>query len=390
VIARGTRAFRRTNLALFSAGFATFACLYSVQPLLPLFSRAFGRAPAVSSLALSASTAALALALPLASAVADRFGRKPVMAGSLLGCGVLTAFGALAPGFAWLVALRALLGLAMAGLPATAMAYLGEEMAPDAIGPAVGLYIGGSAFGGMSGRLLAGAVAELAGWRAAVLAIGATGIGCAWLLWRFLPASVRFERRPARLGHLGAPLRDPVQVRLFAEGFLLMGGFVTLYNYVGYRLEGPPYRLGQAAIGAIFVVYLAGVASSAYAGTVSARIGRRAAIGAGLAVMGSGLAMTLAAPLALVVAGVAVFTAGFFAAHAVASGWVSAEGGAARAQAASLYLVAYYAGSSVVGSLGGVVWQHAGWGGVAALVAALIMLGFLVAAALPGRGSGSG
>ncbi len=40
-IEKGTPLFMRTVLALFSGGFATFALLYCVQPMMPLLSREF-------------------------------------------------------------------------------------------------------------------------------------------------------------------------------------------------------------------------------------------------------------------------------------------------------------------------------------------------------------
>jgi YNFM family putative membrane transporter len=56
--------------------------------------------------------------------------------------------------------MRALAGLTLGGVPAGAMAYLSEEMHAKAIGLAMGLYISGNALGGMSGRLVTGAVTD--------------------------------------------------------------------------------------------------------------------------------------------------------------------------------------------------------------------------------------
>lgn len=62
-IKRGTPQFMRVTLALFSAGLATFALLYCVQPILPVLSQEFGLTPANSSISLSISTAMLAIGL---------------------------------------------------------------------------------------------------------------------------------------------------------------------------------------------------------------------------------------------------------------------------------------------------------------------------------------
>ena len=388
-IARGTRAFRRTNLALFADGLATFALMYSVQPLMPVVSHSLSVAPAVASLALSVTTLALAACMLAASVVADRVGRKQLMVAALLSSSALGIACAAAPGFGGLLALRALMGVTLSGLPAVSMAYVAEEMAPSAAGLAMGLFIGGSAIGGMSGRLLAGMLTAWAGWRAALAAIGALGLLCGLLLWRFLPPSRHFAPRRTRVADLLAAsvayLRDPVMRRLFAQGFLLMGGFVTVYNYTAYRLLAAPYGLEQDRVALIFSVYPVGVVTSALMGNLALRAGRRRVLMGNLAVMLAGLALTLAAPMWAIVLGTAVFTSGFFGAHSVASGWVGFRAKAGRAQASALYLFAYYAGSSLVGTAGGLVWAHGGWPGVAALVAGLLGVAVAAAAGLEGR-----
>ena len=387
MIEPGTAAFWRTSLALFAAGMATFALLYCVQPLMPVFGAAFRIGPASSALALSVTTMPLALAMLLASAVADRFGRVPVMVAALLSSALLCGACALAPGFTALLGLRALMGITLSGLPAVAMAYVSEEMSPRAAGLGMGLYIGGSAIGGMTGRLLAASVAEWAGWRPALAAIAATGLLCGMLLWRFLPPSQHWARRAFQPGAIlrgfTRPLGNAVVVLLAAEGFLLMGAFVTVYNYVGYRLLAPPYALSQSAIGLIFVVYLAGVVSSAAMGQLAIRIGRRRVLTGNILLMLAGLAVSVTSPLWAVILSVAMITAGFFGAHSVASAWVGHTARGFRAQASAFYLLAYYAGSSIVGYGMGFVWSAAAWTGLASALAVLIGAGLIAARLLP-------
>ncbi len=279
------------------------------------------------------------------------------------------------------------MGLSLSGLPAVAMAYVTEEMSPDAAGLGMGLYIGGSAIGGMSGRLLSAMLAQHAGWRAALLGVAVLGVTCGGLLWRFLPASLHFTPRVTRLGSSAAVmirhLNTALLRSLFAEGFLLMGGFVAVYNYVGYRLLAPPYNLTQGSVGLIFSVYLVGVASSAVMGALALRLGRRAVLAGNIVVFLAGALVTLAHPVWAVVLGVGGVTAGFFGAHSVASAWVGFAARDGRAQASALYLLAYYAGSSVAGSALGLVWAFAKWPGVVAGVAALGVTALLVASTLP-------
>lgn len=379
-VRRGTRSFRLTNLALFSAGFSTFALIYCVQPLMPVFSQEFGITPAQSSLALSATTGTLAFAMLVASAVSEIVGRKPVMVVSLLASAVLMMLSAFARNWHDLVLLRALAGITFSGLPAVAMAYVSEEMHAESAGLAMGLYIGGSGLGGLGGRAITGIVADFSSWRIGLFAVGVLGVVCGLVLWRTLPASRHFRRVSPSVKALAASfamhLRDARLRILFLEGFLLLGSFVCVYNYTGYRLMQPPFSLSQVAVSFIFAVYLVGILSSALIGDLGGRLGRGPMLCLSLGLMLLGVLATLSSSLPLIVLGMAVLTGGFFGAHATASSWVGAKAQHAKAQASSLYLFAYYLGSSAIGTLGGVFWSRAGWHGVVGLISLLLLAGF--------------
>jgi YNFM family putative membrane transporter len=387
---RGTRAYWRASIALLFAGYATFSLLYCVQPLLPSFSTAFNVTPAQSSLSLSLTTAALALAVFVAGFVSEGWSRHKLMTLSLTLSALLTIGVSIAPQWHQLLVLRTLEGLALGGVPAVAMAYLAEEVHPDGLGLAMGLYVGGTAIGGMAGRVITGVVADLFSWRVAIGTIGVLGILSMLAFRALLPPSRHFVPRRG-LGfthHRIALLRQftrPGLSLLFLLGFVLMGSFVTLYNYIGYRLLAPPYQLNQTEIGAIFVVYLTGVIASPWSGRMADNFGRARVLTASLLLMVLGLALTMLQPLAAIAAGIACVTFGFFAGHSVASSWVGRLAKDAKGQAAALYLLAYYIGSSVVGSYGGHVWAGFGWNGVAGLVGVLLIIGLVATMRLRGR-----
>jgi MFS transporter, YNFM family, putative membrane transport protein len=380
---RGSAEFRRVNGALFAAGFATFTLLYCVQPLMPSFAAAFSLSPAMSSLSLSLTTLLLAPAMVVTSSLSEVWGRKRVMSLSLLLSAALTLLAAAAPDWPSLLVCRTLLGITLSGMPAVSMAYLSEEVEANVLGYAMGLFIGGSAFGGMVGRVATAGLADLAGWRVAVAGIGVIGLAATLVFWRSLPASRRFRPRPFAVGPLWRSLfghvADRGLPRLFLMGFLLMGSFVAVYNYTGFRLLAPPFALSQAAAGAIFTVYLIGMVGSTWVGALAGRLGQRHLLWATVLLMLAGLALTLSDRLALVVAGVALFTFGFFGGHSLASAWVGRRAQQARAQASALYLFSYYLGSSIAGSLGGLFWQRAGWPGVALMVGTLLVAALTVA-----------
>ena len=368
-------ASRRITLALSLAGFSCFMLLYGTQPLLPQLADTFAIGPGSASLSVTAGTGLMALLLIPLSLLADRFGRTGLMRWGLLGAAGFSLASAWAPEFWLLVLARAGLGLCIAGVPAAAMAHLGEELPVAERARAMGVYIAANALGGMAGRLLAAAVGDWSGsWHWGLSAVSLLGLGVAIAFWRLLPPAAHFEARSLQPRQLFADVRriyaDPGLPWLFSIAFLAMGTLVGLYNYLPFRLGAAPYALTPAAIGSIFLLYAIGSYASAWAGRRIARHGRQRILLAMALLFTAGIAVTLAAPLWLIVAGLAVFTFGFFAVHTVASAWVGHLAGPRRGLVSALYLSSYYLGGRVVGTATGWAWSHAGWPGVSAAMLA--------------------
>jgi MFS transporter, YNFM family, putative membrane transport protein len=383
---RGTPTFRRVNLALFAGAIATYASLYTTQPLLPMLSESFHVTPAMASLTVSSATICLAAAMVVGGPLSDSLGRKAVMTVALVATGVTGVLAAFAPTFGSLLVLRALGGLVLAGLPATAMAYLAEEIDPRYLGVTMGLYISGNSVGGMAGRIVSGIVADVWNWRAAVGAIGLISLACSLLFWRTLPPSRHFKPQPLSPRRLVSSLlqclRDPGLRLLYGTAFLIMGSFVTLFNYISYHLIAEPYHLSHTLLSWIFLLYLVGTFSSTWMGRISDRYGRRQVLWISIGIQLAGALTTLFIPLALKVLGIGIFTFGFFAAHSIASGWVGERAATNKGAASSLYLFFYYLGSSVAGTGGGMLWLNFGWGGVVAFIAVFLALGLVTAGLL--------
>ncbi|OKJ43586.1 MFS transporter [Streptomyces sp. CB01580] len=394
----GRPGYRRMSFALFAAGVATFALLYSTQALLPAVSASLGATAGQASWTVSAATGALALCVLPLSALSERFGRRQMMTASLTVAVLVGLLVPFAPSLGWLVALRAVQGAALAGLPASAMAYLAEEVRPKALVAAIGLFVAGNSIGGMSGRILTGWIAQLWGWRAALGAVGLLAAACAVAFHFMIPKARHFTpgslnpKAVARTvrGHLA----DPLLRRLYAIGALFMTVFGAVYTVIGYRLVAEPFNLPQGVVGSIFLVYLVGTVSSAAAGKLVARLGRRGALYLAVSTTAAGLLFSLADDVALVLLGLVLITAGFFAGHAVASSAVSRTATKGRAQASALYQSAYYLGSSAGGTLGAVAFHAAGWSGTVSLgllavlgVVTVTLYGSRAARRRPGPGS---
>ncbi len=391
-MAPGGPGYRRMSFALFLAGVATFALLYSTQALLPLISDEFGAAASDASWTVSAATGALALFVLPMSALSERFGRRTVMTGSLAVAATVGLLVPFAPSLGALVALRAVQGAALAGLPASAIAYLAEEVRPKALITAIGLFVAGNSVGGMSGRVITGWVAQEWGWRVAVAVIGVVAVSCAVAFRLLLPAPRHFRTGSLRPRVLARTVRthlsNPLLRRLYAIGALFMTVFGAVYTVIGYRLTEAPFGLPQGIVGSVFLVYLVGTVSASTAGRLVARLGRRGALYLAGGTTTAGLLLSLSDTLALVLLGLVLITAGFFAGHAVASSAVSHTAKEGRAQASALYQSAYYIGSSAGSTLGAVAFHAGGWSGTVAM-GLLAVLGVVTVTVMGSRAARS-
>lgn len=366
LMTRQSGAYRKASVALFLAGFATFSLVYCAQALLPNFVQAFGVTPAQSALSLSLTTACLAVSIFVLSAVSSELDRRKVMFVSMGGASFLSVLLAFIPSWPTLLAVRALEGFVLGGVPAVAMAYLAEETEPRDLGRAMGLYVAGTAFGGMAGRLGIGALTDLAGWRTA---LGLIGLVCLLATVGFrllLPAPQRLPVR-RRQG-----LKDDVQAWkthlassqlrwLFLTGFLNQGVYVAVFNSLGFHLMQAPFHFTQAQVGLVFVVNLCGMVTSTVAGRLADRHGRSRLLVVGSLISLSGLALVLVPRTPILMLGLVAINVGFFVSHTVASGWVGALAARNKGHATSLYLLTYYFGSAVIGLLGGLAWSAGGW-----------------------------
>ncbi|CAM3894079.1 MFS transporter [Roseateles saccharophilus] len=361
---QGSREYRLILAALTCAGIATFAQLYSPQGVLPRIAENLGVRPDQAALLISAATIGLALGVLPWSWLADRMGRVRAMKTSLV-VATLCGFAVTAwPGFEGILVLRALEGFALGGLPAAAIAYLNEEVHPSQAGMAAAIYVSGTTVGGLSGRVLSVPVADAFGWRVAILVVTALGALATLAFMLSIPKARGFK--PDAQTRL--PLIDAIRLNLrpdmlvlFAQGFLLMGGLVAIYNYMTFHLEAPPFSLRPTTISLLLFSYLAGTFSASWAGGRVRRHGRLKVLCSSIAIMLGGAALMLGTLTAAFVLGLVLFTAGFFAAHAIAAGWVGQRATGGRSQAASLYNLFYYAGSSFFGWFCGLVFVSLGW-----------------------------
>jgi YNFM family putative membrane transporter len=378
---RGERPYTRIVVALFAAGFATFTQVFDAQAVLPALRAELGLPAATAALTVSATTIGLALAvLPWAS-VADRIGRTRAMKISLLSATALAFLVPLMPSFETVLLARGLVGIALGAVPAVAVAYLAEELHVSWVSVAAGTYVAGNTIGGIAGRLIAGPISEVAGWRTGLLVVTVVGAVAAAVFCLLVPEPRGFDRPSADVVRLRTrilfQLRDPTMLSLYAQGFLLMGAFAAVYNYLGFRLAAPPFLVPTALVSLLFLAYLAGTVSSRYSGALITRIGALPVILGGIAVMVAGVGLLFSDSLPVVIVGLVVFTVGCFTAHPAASGLSGRSAQLGRAQATALYQLSWLTGTALFGWAVGLVYDRAGW---AVMLWVVIGMGVVAAA----------
>ncbi|WP_419307949.1 MFS transporter [Chromohalobacter israelensis] len=379
-----TRAWWRATLALCLGSFTVFINLYVAQPLLPAIRESFEVSTLAAGSAMSVSMLTLALSLLFYGPLSDAIGRAAIMRVTLVLASVCTLVMAFAPNFASLIALRALQGFLLGGLPAVAIAWMGDEFDKPALLLAVGLYISGNTLGGIGGRVIGGAVAEHWNWHASFMAIACLSLVCTSIFWRALPPARQFRPSPLRVGRavrdMGGHLRDPRLIAAYLIGGFNFFIFINQYSYVTFRLSEAPFSLTSQWLGLIFLTYLGGTLGSALSGRVAQRLSQPVCMMLGITTLMLGSLVTLIPSLIAIIAGLTVNAVGFFLAHSMASSWVGRHAQRARGSASSLYLVFYYLGASLGGLYLEPFWARWQWGGVVA-ASWLVLAGTLSVAA---------
>ena len=355
-----------------AAGLCTFVNLYATQSLLPTLADAFHDSLAHTGLTVTATLVAVALVAPFVGSISDALGRRRLIVAASALLAIPTLLAAAAPSLALLIACRFAQGLLLPFIFAVTVAYIAEEC-PGADGVrATAAYSVGAIVGGFAGRFTAGWAAALFDWRTAFLVLGAVTLACAAGIAAWLPPEQRFTpvRGGWRAGLEGfrAQFGNHQVLATCVVGFAVLFSIVATFTYAGFLLAAPPYGLGPAQLGSIFVVYLFGAAATPLGARLTIRLGRVRTMFVAGALVAAGLLLTLAPPLPFIVAGTALVAVGIFTEQALSIGFVALAARRARSTAVGLYVTCYYAG----GSLGGVgpawIWAHLGWPGCVALV----------------------
>ncbi len=382
-IEKGTGEYWRAIVMLFLGSVAAFGAEYCLQPIIPVLAKEFDLMPATASLAMSFGTAGMAMAMIGIASFATRLERKKTMTIALGVAAILAIAIAVSASFELILVLRLCQGILLAGFPALAIAYINEEFDPKIIGLVVGIYVSANSLGGLSGRLLISTLTDFFSWRVGVGVAGTMYLLIAIAFWFGLPNStkkmVKQDGSEEILDGFKKVLKNKEVMSIYAIAFAIMGSFICIYNYISYVFIAPPYNLSQTVVGMIFMMYLLGAVSSTVMGGLSDRYGSGKILCLGCLLMLLGTIVTIAASLVLKIIGLALFTFGFFGSHSTACGWAGKIAKGDKARVSSMYMLFYYIGASVIGTVGGMFLSAYGWNGIVLFVV-MIMIGALVLA----------
>ncbi|QAS52031.1 MFS transporter [Halobacillus litoralis] len=370
--------FWRVTIALMLASLSVFSTLYVFQPLLPVFTSQLNISATEASFLMSACVLAMVAGLFVLGFVADRYGRSLVMKGSLIVTALSLLVIPFTPSFEWMVTFRVIQGFFLAGIPAAAMGYLGEEMAHKHLGLAMTLYISSNALGGMGGRIVGGYMTDFFDWRITLWSFAGFSLIATFSFMFMLPEERFFRETDQRivedLQGMLVHLKNAHMLVLFLLGVLLQIVFTAIWTYVPFYLQEEPFTWSLKWIALTYSAYIFGVLAPPIAGRFSDAFGLKKVMFTGVILLIIGVMLTSISSGILVLSGLSLICMGFFVAHSMAAALVSKSATHHRSGASGFYLISYYIGVAIGSTAVGTLWEQFQWNGVISVTFLLIIL----------------
>ncbi|WP_147625532.1 MFS transporter [Gabonibacter massiliensis] len=371
------------SVCVFLSGFSCFAQLYYFQPLLPDLAKEFSLTASHSSLTISFSTLGMVIGLFTAMFIADRIPRKQLISWALLSSSIFSVISSFSTSFIFLVLLSAAKGFLLSGATSVSLAYISEEVLPQNKGKITGLYIAGNALGGMAGRVISSYISEEYSWRIASVSIGILCAFFALLFLFFSPMSTNFIPKKENFKSLITENIKFITVKelvpFYIIGSLMLGIFVSLYNYLGFYLVKEPFNFSPNLIHYIYLMYLFGIFGSVATAKLTYYFNPVQVLKTTILISIPGIGLMYITDFWIVTLGLAILTFDFFVIHVICNRIVSEYNVMKRSVTISIYLLAYYLGSSFWGSATGIVLDKWGWQYFLAGLIVLLLILYLFA-----------
>ncbi|WKX71662.1 MFS transporter [Streptomyces sp. XD-27] len=374
-----------TVVALCTA--VTAANIYLAAPLLDLIARDFGVGPSAAGWIASIAQVGYAAGLLLFAPLGDTADRRRLVGVLSVVAGVGLVGAGLAPGLPALAA-AVLVACAATVVPQLLVPLVAERAPADRRGRHVGAIVAGLFTGIVAARVLGGLAGQAYGWRAVFL--GAAGLTA--LVGVLTAVLLPGENRPRGAA---SPLRGIARVpRVLADSPELRraclrqggmyGAWSALWTALVLLLTGPEYGFSTGTAGLFGLFGLTASLVAPLSGSLVDRFGAARVVGSAYT------AAAVAVPLfwlgerqlwALCAAAVLIH-AGLVAGQ-VANQTRALTATNRPATANTAYVVAAFLFGAAASALAAPAYEHMGWGGVCAVAAAWLLVGWAAAAHRP-------
>ncbi|WP_084523989.1 MFS transporter [Nocardia inohanensis] len=377
---------RLTVLVFAVTAGSSAACLYYLQPLLPQVASELGVSTATAALLVSAAQIGYLSGLALLVPLGDFLERRRMVPALLAVSVAALAVSAAAPNLPLLLGAVFVTGVS-ASAAQIVVPWSAALAAPEHRGQIVGTVMSGLLLGILLSRVLSGAVAELGGWRAVLVAAAGIQSLMSVSVYLLVPATGRAatgERYPEVLASILTLIRTHAVLRQrMLLGFFLMASFSGVWTALAFLLSGEhgsSYDLSEFTIGLFGLAGVAGALGAPVVGKLADRGQLRAVTWGALAtvllgwvLLAAGAHQVLVLILALV-----VFDFGIQATHLTNQSAIYALDPAARSRLTTAYMVTYFLGGVAGSVTAGAAYQAGGWGlvcgiGCAAMLVATVL-----------------
>ena len=364
----------RLQAIVFALVSASFTHIYITQPVLPLLQREFATDLVTISLTVAAVIFGIALANLPFGALVDRMSIHPIIAagGTVVALGGLIC--ALTSDLRVFIAARFLQGLFIPALTTCLAAYLAKTLPAERLNVVMGTYVSATVLGGLGGRLLGGWIHPPLHWRYAFVSASLLIlVVTAAALWG-LPRTASADNRQTVTVRFASLCKrwDLLRIYLCAAGSFAI--FSSIFNYLPFRLAGPPFHFSTELTTLLYSVYIVGIIMGPAAGRVSNRLGSGYTLIGGCIFLGVALGLLLRPSTLAVICGLILTCAGFFTVHAAAVGSLNRKLSSGQGKANALYVLAYYTGGWIGIACTGIAYKMGDWQAVVLLCVCLLLI----------------
>lgn len=368
-------AFWKISILLGATSIFIFANLYSFQPILPVLAEEFKVSTTYISLTFSFSIIGLIIGLNIFGSLSDRLGRKNFIVISLFFSSLLLILIAYSDSLPLILTLRFFQGLATGALPASALAYLNEEISKQDQKFAVAFYIAANAIGGSLGRVMSGVITHYYSWNTTLLIFGSLGLFTAIIMQFVLPKSHLFTPSVGSLrstfSGIAYHLKNPTLRQYFLIGLIIQLTYSGIWTYLPFHLRNEPFFFSTATISSLYLVLLLGIPSAPTVTFLTRRLNLQLVLTLMLGLLSFGAFLTIFNHIFLIIIGTALLSFAMFAAHALAAALINMNASCYKSTASSLYFVAYYIGVAIGSTLFAPIWHFLGWTAIVLIASGL-------------------